>query len=159
MLASILSATCTECQISTDTSTSPSNVKLTSITATQLDIKSSVLGKQTVNIYIEDMNADLILIYDPETDLFSYGSASVMRVLEINVVKTFNPRHPLDIFMDKGDAFSINLNADPDASCYEVVPLSIISNGGNSITLTPSASTILDITGSQKGIFSVDLQL
>ena len=61
--------------------------------------------------------------------------------------------------MNIGDVFSINLNADPDASCYKVVPSSIISNSGNSITLTPSASTILDITGGQKGTFSVDLQL
>jgi hypothetical protein len=118
-----------------------------------------VLGLQTVNIGIKDMSAGFIKTIDPVSLVSSVGWASVMRVLEINVVKTFNPRHPLDIFMDKGDAFSINLNADPDASCYEVVPLSIISNGGNSITLTPSASTILDITGSQKGIFSVDLQL
>jgi hypothetical protein len=45
-----------------------------------------------------------------------------MRVLQVNVVKTFNPGDPLDIFMDKGDGKSIDMGSDPDASCYEVVP-------------------------------------
>jgi hypothetical protein len=83
-----------------------------------------------------------------------------LRQLQVNVVKTFSPGDPIDISMDIGDAKSINLGSDSDTSCYEVVPSSSpIFWGGNGLTLTPSASNILDITASQKGAFTVKVQL
>ena len=131
-----------------------------SITATYLEISSSLLGMQFVNIWIRSVTALSGFAIDPATGFYSSGSTSVMRVLQVNVVKTFSPGPPQDILMKKTDAKSIDLGNDPDASCYEHVPSSIISiTDVVGLTVTPSASTIIDITASLKGTFTVRLHV
>lgn len=98
--------------------------------------------------------------FDSVAGEFLSGSPSVMRVLEINVVKTFSPGQPLDILMKEGDVKSIDFGHDPDASCYEHAPtLPISITGTIGLTATPSAFSILDVTSSQKGTFSVSFHV
>jgi hypothetical protein len=62
--------------------------------------------------------------------------------------------------MKKTDTKSIDFGNDPDVSCYENVPYSPISiMDVVGLTVTPSASTILDITASLKGTFTVSLHV
>ena len=102
----------------------------------------------------------IILIKSSSPFSFPTISTGVMRVLQVNVVKTFTPVQPLDIFMKKTDTKSIDFGNDPDVSCYELVPwLPISITDGVGLTVTPSASTILDITASLKGTFTVSLHV
>lgn len=86
------------------------------------------------------------------------STAKVVRVLKVNVVKAFNPGPANDIFMNVGDLKTIDLSPDTDTACYNVAPKHVnFITGGLYITLTPSYTTILDITASQPGIHNVKL--
>jgi hypothetical protein len=88
------------------------------------------------------------------------STAKVVRVLKVNVVKAFNPGPANDIFMNVGDLKTIDLSPDPDTACYNVAPKQVnFITGGLDITLTPSYTTILDITASQPGIHNVKLKV
>ena len=83
----------------------------------------------------------------------------VKRVLSINV-KAFNPKTPGSIIMNVGETKPIDMSLDPDTACYEVIPLTPQTiTGGAGLTLTPSPSTLLDITASKAGIYTVSLKV